>query len=386
MSDIDGSHPASPSGAPGAKWQGLHRSLRREIITGRRPAGSVIPGQNHLAASYKVSVNTVREAVAALVHEGLLVRARGKKTLVSNTIAPGRLTMSVFTAYNPEAPNFNSRATVEILGGVSRAIRDLGLTMQLHRVEVSGQTFVPRDIGGLMDLSQGALIVQGADSVVLPVCRQNRLPYVLVDAQSDRSPLPQVTYDRRQAARIAAEHICRLGHTRIALIGSCHDVVTEMQRKLGFLDVVAAHGLDLPAGCFVQCEKSVSVLREATRGLLRCRQRPTCICCTTDRIASAALTVLHEEGLACPRDMAVISFTDSPESAEEGVAITGVHQPFEEVGYEATKLLRRIISGQGSVDMPVVVPTRLVVRQSCGGQPAQAARLTSPTPAPADTL
>ncbi|MBY6365940.1 FadR/GntR family transcriptional regulator [Rhodococcoides corynebacterioides] len=56
--------------------------LRREIEAGTWPVGARIPPEPDLAAFTGVGRNTVREAVGALVHAGMLARRQGSGTYV----------------------------------------------------------------------------------------------------------------------------------------------------------------------------------------------------------------------------------------------------------------------------------------------------------------
>ena len=56
--------------------------LRSQITSGRWPVGSKIPPEPALVELLTVGRNTVREAVQALVHAGLLERRQGSGTFV----------------------------------------------------------------------------------------------------------------------------------------------------------------------------------------------------------------------------------------------------------------------------------------------------------------
>ena len=348
-----------------SKWDELRRVMRDEVMAGRWAPGSAIPGQNHLAVTYEVSVNTVREAVAALVHEGLLIRQRGKKTLVSPRIERPGLSVDVFAFLSAHASGTDRRAMVEMLAGISNAIREFGFRLQLHRLVPAPYGTRDADIEAVIQASEAVLAVHRVRAPVLPACRMRDCPFVVVDGLGDVGAFPQATYDRRESARIATEYACTRGHRRICHLGLLSSGVTEMQRQLGFLDIVRSRGLDLPAGYLVQCARDFGALRDATRKVLRCDPRPTCICCSTDNIASSVLTVLLEEGIDVPGDVALISFTDDPAAANAPVSLSGVYQPFEEIGYESVRLLRKVVNGEALPNETVMVPPRLVPRESC---------------------
>ena len=61
----------------------IYNSLYADITSGVYPAGECLPGEIALAQKYQVSRNTLRQAMAILCEDGLLIRSRGKGTLVA---------------------------------------------------------------------------------------------------------------------------------------------------------------------------------------------------------------------------------------------------------------------------------------------------------------
>jgi GntR family transcriptional regulator len=61
----------------------LRELLREEITSGRWAVGEHLPSERELCEKFALSRTTVREAIDALVHEGLLRRERGRGTFVS---------------------------------------------------------------------------------------------------------------------------------------------------------------------------------------------------------------------------------------------------------------------------------------------------------------
>jgi DNA-binding FadR family transcriptional regulator len=65
--------------------EGTIAALRHQIVSGAWPVGSRIPVEGELAAELSVGRNTLREAVRALVHAGLLETRQGSGTFVRAT-------------------------------------------------------------------------------------------------------------------------------------------------------------------------------------------------------------------------------------------------------------------------------------------------------------
>ena len=66
-----------------------------------------------------------------------------------------------------------------------------------------------------------------------------------------------------------------------------------------------------------------------------------------------------------PRDLALVGFDDIEIAAVVDPALTTVAQDKPGFGVAAAKAIMAMITGAGRED-PVMLPTRLVVRDSCG--------------------
>src|ERR1700722_15839236 len=64
-------------------WRLIAEELRRDIVVGSKPPGSKLPAEGELAERFGVHRNTVRQAVAALAAEPLVVPRRGSGTFAA---------------------------------------------------------------------------------------------------------------------------------------------------------------------------------------------------------------------------------------------------------------------------------------------------------------
>lgn len=61
----------------------IYNSLYSDIMDGVYPEGGVLPGEQQLAEKYNVSRNTLRQALAILSEDGLIIKSRGRGTVVA---------------------------------------------------------------------------------------------------------------------------------------------------------------------------------------------------------------------------------------------------------------------------------------------------------------
>jgi LacI family transcriptional regulator len=92
---------------------------------------------------------------------------------------------------------------------------------------------------------------------------------------------------------------------------------------------------------------------------------PRAIVCANDQMALGVMHALARRGIDVPGQVAVTGFDDVPVARHLHPPLTTVRQPIRELGATAFDVLySRISAGGGEPD--VVLPVRLVVRESCG--------------------
>ena len=95
--------------------------------------------------------------------------------------------------------------------------------------------------------------------------------------------------------------------------------------------------------------------------------RATAILATSDILGLAVLRYLQAHQLRMPTDAALISFDDFSGAALVTPPVTVVQQPVEELARRAaTMLLSRVRDGDDSEVVRLELPTRLILRGSCG--------------------
>ncbi len=116
------------------KYQAIYGVLREQILGGELEPGSRLPPQQEMAASFGVTLMTLRQAVAALESDGLVWAARGRGTFVADR--PVDITVS----------NLSSFAQQMRAAGLE--LRTEVLAVELAEGESAGRAADALDVGG----------------------------------------------------------------------------------------------------------------------------------------------------------------------------------------------------------------------------------------------
>jgi LacI family transcriptional regulator len=94
---------------------------------------------------------------------------------------------------------------------------------------------------------------------------------------------------------------------------------------------------------------------------------PTAVFTTNNLMTLGALGALQSRQVAVPDDLAIVGFDDFEWAAVLRPRVTAVAQPTYRIGEMATRMLIERIEGRAPPEpRRVVLPTRLIVRQSSG--------------------
>lgn len=250
--------------------------------------------------------------------------------------------------------------SAEILKGAASALAETDYELlaytgaQRSRREGWERRYLSRLSGTLID---GALLVTPTVSDA-----STSVPVVAIDPHTGPLGLPTVDSDNVTGARAATEHLVSLGHRRIAFVAGRSDLASSALREKGFRDAMAEAGLVVDPDLVRVGEYSKESARAAATELLTLPTPPTAIFAANDLSALETIKVAHERGLDVPGDLSVVGFDDIPESTGGIPPLTTVHQPIQEMGAAATRLLVALMNGTPVDSTYVTLPTSLVVR------------------------
>jgi DNA-binding LacI/PurR family transcriptional regulator len=256
----------------------------------------------------------------------------------------------------------------EVIDGIQAAARGSGY----HALFNTGG----RDAAG-EDQALDTLLQLRPDGIVMagPVLPPRRIAIVassvpvVVVARHSRSPAhDSITNDDRMGARLAVNHLIALGHSRIAHVGGGRGAGST-QRRAGFLDAMAKHGLRSSArvvpGTFTE-----EGGRDGVTGLLRERRGVTAIFVGNDLAAVGALDALDHHGMRVPDDVSLVGYDNIALAGLGHIDLTTIDQPRRDMGVTAVRLLLERRDEDRRSARHLVVPPSLVIRGSTGPPPS----------------
>jgi DNA-binding LacI/PurR family transcriptional regulator len=253
-----------------------------------------------------------------------------------------------------------------VVRGLSEVAQQRGFRLLLHPFEEIGKSeaYVSLVLENRID----GLIVSGprSDDEQLPKLRAEGFPLVLL-GQLDGADIHFVDVDNTAAAHRAVSHLIQLGHTRIGLITNAPlEYTASADRWRAYRQALTEAGLPYDESIVRYGNFDARSGYQAMEELLALPQPPTATFIASDEVATGALAVLHEHGVAVPEEMAIVGFDDIPVARYLVPSLTTVHLPAYELGLRAADMLIRIIQGKEISDRGILLDTELIIRESCG--------------------
>lgn len=179
--------------------------------------------------------------------------------------------------------------------------------------------------------------------------------------------IPSVTVENKQGAMLAVEHMIQVhNRRRIAFLRGPEGNEDSYWREKGYVAALEANGIAYDPQLV---SYSYYYRDEAYRAILKMIRDGVVfdgVFTGDDDSATGTLTALREAGKRVPEDVSIVGFDDVSFCIHLTPPLTTVHAPTEEVGQRAVRQLVKIIRNEPIEEHITLLPTQLIIRQSCG--------------------
>jgi DNA-binding LacI/PurR family transcriptional regulator len=315
-----------------------------------------------LRGSPMVSEETRRriEEIARQLNYKVDKNASNLRSQHSNTLA-----LLLFEDPTPDDSLINP-FFLAMLGSITRACAQRGYDLLVSFQQLSGNWHVDYEdthrADGIILLGYGDY--EDYRSRLEQLVRQGT-HFVRWGAVIAGQPGLSIGCDNFEGGRQATRHLVGVGRRRIAFLGDASSHYPEFQERYrGYAAALTDAGLDVPTSLQVDAITLESSGHDAACALLDRGEKFDGIVAASDLIAIGALRALQEHRLDVPGAVSVVGFDDIPAAGLANPPLTTVMQDTRLAGEVLVDALLRSIHKE--IPQPRVLPTRLVVRRSCG--------------------
>ncbi len=195
----------------------------------------------------------------------------------------------------------------------------------------------------------------------------NKLPIPVVFVDRPEVSENVVNLDALNAGILATEHLFEHGHTRIGIITGKTGVPTLNNCYQGYIRTLEKHDLPIDEELIMEVEDfSFATGYKTCSELVGRRRDVTALFIAGDTLSVGALRALADAGIRVPEDIAIIGYNNIELAAYTTPSLTTVATPIQELGSRSISMLISIMNGEKPDKNNILLPTNLIIRQSCG--------------------
>ncbi len=252
--------------------------------------------------------------------------------------------------------------------GVESGVRTAGFDLLIHAHPQAPDGAARVSLPLAEHNTDGVLVFTSAvpDATIVALAERG-VPLVLLFRAAPPGVLASsVVIENVTSARALIDHLIEVhGRRRIALLRGPDENEDSEERVRGYRASLEAHGIPyddrrVARGDFHGDHAGAAVQAWLDRGI-----EFDALFAGDDESAMGALRVLRAADRRVPEDVALVGFDDVPVASLVVPPLTTVHVPIETAGLLAAQLLVELIQ-TGEAPKNRVLPTEVVIRQSCG--------------------
>jgi len=367
------------------KYLELKELLRHSILSGEFPLESKIPSQNQLKEMYRISPATAREAIGALVHEGLLERRQGSGTFVKKTLKEAiglfeednnlhqqpfggekKTTLSgknlkkvVIVGREDVFPHKPYDYCAAVFAGINSAAGREGCNIQVFLEDAL------KERKGILPQFEAVLILGEFSESLLKIIQKAQLPVLLL--HNRKEGIPSIYPDNLAGIQKVVEFLYEKGHRKIGYIGGDTHRWEARIRFNAFVHTMQRLELSIQKDRIADGGEGGfgwDSGREKMEKILQAQELPTAIVTAADRMAQGAIDALKKRNLRVPEDVSITGFDNTELSATCQPPLTTIHVGRWELGVKTFTLLSEYVEKGSLHSLDNPTPVSLVVRDS----------------------
>lgn len=257
-----------------------------------------------------------------------------------------------------------------MLRGIEAGVRAAGFALLIYATKLEIPCEMARHPLGEQN-TDGLLVFPGSISQAeLARLASIGFPVVLLHQKPPPdTAFPFVTVENKSGSEMLVNHLIDAhGKRRIIFLCGPEGHEDSLWRERGYFAALKAHQIPYDPGLVAYGGFDEKDAQDMIQHMVLDGVDFDAVFAGDDDAAIGVIAALRLCGRSVPQDVAVVGFDDVPFARFLSPPLTTIRAPIERVGQEAVRLLVKRIQGQ-ECEPEILLPTQLVIRQSCGCPP-----------------
>ncbi len=324
-----------------------------------------------VAAKAGVSAATVSRFINSSGYVGAKTRTKIREAMEALDYVPNSMARSLRTNESMIVALVIPDVTNPFFPTVVRGVDDVASKSDYRLMLFNTDGSKRREENILSVLAQtrvdGVIVIPSetvGDAQITDFLEQQRFPIVLVDRVIDFPQVDCIMTDHYLGAYQAAQHLCGLGHRRIAHIAGPRRVVSSEERVKGYAAALNDFGIPVDQSLVVHGDFTRYTGYGSLDSLMNLPEAPTAVFAANDLMAIGVIERARELGIKVPEDLAVCGFDDIEYASIVSPSLTTVSQETYRLGKLSAQLLLRRIAEPDCEVRRIKLKPNLIVRES----------------------
>lgn len=328
---------------------------------------------NDIARQLRLSPSTVSRALRDHPDISQKTKNRVLALATETNYQPNLIAQSLQTKRSNNigviVPEIRNTFFSTVISGIEEVAYDAGYTIMVcqsndtyEREVINTRALAANRVAGmLVSMSQGTTDIEHFRTVM-----QQGIPLVLFDRVAEDLEVSKVIVDDFEGAYGAVSYLIGTGRRRIAHLAGSSSLYVSRKRREGYEAALMDHGLPLRPEYILGGGYHEEDGRYGMHQLLALQEVPDAVFTVNDPVAIGAFLHIREQGFSVPDDIALVGFSNNPNTALITPRLTTVNQPAFEIGRQAVSLLMKNFT-PGHNPLPVetiILKTQLIIRES----------------------
>lgn len=358
-----------------SKYQEVIAFVRDAITRGDYGAGARLPSESELVKLIGASRPTISRAMRELQATGLIHRRVGSGSYVSKPpesadrhqlfglLIPRLGDTEIFESICGQIAREAERGRYGLFwSDLSRSADHESIAQRTCepyvRQRVAGVFFAPLELSaGKDELNHRIVAILKAAGIAVVLLDRDLEPF------PGRSDFDLVGIDNFAAGHLLGTHLAQAGCKHVAFVAQPLSADTVQGRIAGAFAALSAADR-APAKDWVRLIDASDV--DAVKRVVAGSRRPDAIICANDKTAAELMQSLTKLSIRVPADIRVVGIDDVRYAKLLSPPLTTVHQPCQSIGSVAMQIMLDRVANPSGPPRHVMLPIRLVVRDSSG--------------------
>jgi DNA-binding LacI/PurR family transcriptional regulator len=208
------------------------------------------------------------------------------------------------------------------------------------------------------------LLSSRVNDPLIDMLDKHKFPTVLIGRTDEHPNILSVDNNNEQAAYDATQHLIVQGHERIGFVSGPPTLTVARDRMQGYQRALREAGLPFRSEWVVEGEFLQQSGYRAMSFLMGLPERPSGLVVIDDVVGFGVLRGLTELGYKVPDDLSLVSFNNIALSELAQPPISSIDIGTYQLGYTASQMLIRLIQEESVHQQRMIIPHRLIVRES----------------------